>query len=175
MTNHPCKDCPGRDFPSVYAKQLHDAQVHHRYEDEVEVERRTLDQLEKIGPRVLKLLMEHPETRNPKNWPLWTRYKQEYGAHILVYDEAHRGWMVNRPEGVMKADDLREFWAEIETVRRRRQDFQDADRMEYHFNPDGSPRQFVPLHACVLPTEKDEILAFEKQGVMRGYYGRRNR
>jgi hypothetical protein len=83
--------------------------------------------------------------------------------------------MVNRPEGVMKADDLREFWAEIETVRRRRQDFQDADRMEYHFNPDGSPRQFVPLHACVLPTEKDEILAFEKQGVMRGYYGRRNR
>ena len=166
MSNHVCQDCLGREFPSRYALLLHRAQVHHQYEDGKPVEGKTLAGLERVGARVLKLLIEHPETRNPKNWPLWTKYKQYYGDHAIVYDEAHRGWMVNRPDGVMKVGDLKALFGELETARRRRQDYQRADRELYHQDP-----QNVPLHACVLPKEKDAVLAEIKQGVMRRHYG----
>ena len=163
-----CPKC-GNQFPNIYAKHLHLAQAHRCYEDGKGLDAKTLAQIEKVGRRVLKLLIEHPETRNPKNWPLWAKYLQYYSrTHILVYDEAHRGWMVNRPDGVLRADDLRELFAELETARRRRQDYQKADRELYHRDPEN-----VPLHACVLPKEKDALLASAKEGAVRGYYAGR--
>lgn len=76
--------------------------------------------------------------------------------------------MVNRPDGVLRADDLRELFAELETARRRRQDYQKADRETYHSEPHN-----VPLHICILPNEKDESLAFQKEAAVRGHYAGR--
>lgn len=165
MSDHPCPKGCGANLSSIYALHLHLAQAHNSYEDGEAVEGRTMKGLDKVGRRVLKLLMERPEARNPSNWMLWTLYKQHYGTHILCYDEQHRGWMINRPNGVMKADDLKEFFSEQETCRRRREDYQKADRELYHQDP-----QNIPLHACILPKEKDAVLAEIKQGVMRRHY-----
>jgi hypothetical protein len=77
---------------SLYAKNLHLANSHHAYENGEYVEGKTMRQLEKVGARVLDLLIHKPETRNPKNWPLWTLYLQRYSkGHILIYDEARGG------------------------------------------------------------------------------------
>ncbi len=171
MTLHRCQRYPYclAELPSVYARSLHNAEVHNAYENGEYVEGKTERSLQKVGARVLRLLRTEPETRNPKNWPLWTRYLQIYSkTHILVYDARHQGWMVNRPDGVLDADALRELFAEIETARRRRQDYQRADMLLYH-NPEDIDSQLAP-HTCILPRKKDRILARMRYAVMRNHY-----
>ena len=166
----PTRQCPqcAAQLPGVYARALHLATFHHCYEDGQYVEGKTMRQLEKVGARVLELLIHRPETRNPKNWPLWSQYIQRYSkGHILVYDVGMKGWMINRPGGVLRPDDLRCLFAELETARRRRQDLQHADKLMYHSNT-----LFMPEHQCILPAAKDAILAEQKQMVMKAHYGR---
>lgn len=166
MTIHQCPYCPAL-LPNAYAKALHLAEVHHAYENGEYVEGKTERLLTQVGARVLELLIHKPETRNPKNWPLWTFYLQRYGrGHILVYDAARQGWMINQPDGVLKEDGLKALFAEIETARRRRQDYQRADRLLYH-----DSASVIQSHICILPNEKDQLLAEEKYVVMRNHYG----
>lgn len=167
---HPCPHAGcGAVLGSRYAFYLHRADCHGEYEDGKVVEEKTAAQLEKVGARVTWLLLNRPETRNPKNTMLWAEYLQRFSpSHILCYDVAHGGWMLNRPEGVLKAEDFRELFAELETARRRRQDLQLADKAMYH---DPNSPVCGKLHRCILPSEKDQILADEKQEAMRRHYG----
>ena len=109
---------------SRYSYSLHLAQLHNSYEDGRDITEKTYHQLSQVGSRVIYLLLNYPATRNPKNWPLWTQYLQRFSkSHILVYDEAQQGWVVNRQNGVLKAEGLKELFAELETARRRERDY----------------------------------------------------
>jgi len=175
--NRNCPYCPISKptvVPSIYALHLHQALFHSRYENGQFVEGKTLRLLEKVGARTLNLLIKEPETRNPKNWPLWQKYLQFYSpTHILVYDVARKGWMINRPDGVLHAEDFRELFGELETARRRRQDYQKADGLLYHeILGKGKYGASIVKHNCIRPKEKDIILARLKQDAMHDYYSR---
>jgi len=163
-----CPDCPSLPLNSIYAYYLHNVEEHQRYEKGESIETKTLDRFEKVGMRVLKLLLDYPDTRDPKNFRLYTRYKQYYSSsHVLIYDQNNKGWMINRPGGVMKEEDLRALWKENSTVDRRRRDLQLADKEMYH-------KKDAPLlnkpHKCILPTKKAELQALEEERVIRERY-----
>jgi hypothetical protein len=167
MSLHKCSKCSAI-LQSIYAMHLHLASDHSSYENGEDIDMKTEYQLEKVGQRTLWLLINKPETRNPKNVWLWAMYLQRYSkGHILIYDEKEQGWAINKENGILKSEDLKILFAEIETARRRRQDYQKADREMYHAE---KGIFFGRLHKCILPKEKDIILANEKYEVMRKRY-----
>lgn len=159
-----CSDCP-YIATNIYASQFHAAQEHQKYEDGKTVESKTKERYDKVGLRVLKLLFQYPDTRNPKGRRLYTRYKQYYNGHALVYVPGEKGWATNKR--ILKENDLADLWGELTTIDRRSRDFRKADKDTYH---DYKSPWFNQSHKCILPKPKDQLLALEEERVIRERY-----
>jgi hypothetical protein len=160
---HPCSyaGC-SEEFNSIEKHALHMALTHESFPSGQPIQEATLKSLAKIKDRVHYLLLRFPETRNPHNWMLWVRYAQAYATnHPLVYDVEHKGWMINRPNGVLEAQDWKAILLPIESVRRLRQKLQAEDRAKYH------QAQTVLEHRCILPDEQATAEAAYKEETMR--------
>lgn len=170
------RTCPycQKIFSSIYAKDLHLATVHAKYEDGTDIATRTQASIERTRDQTIYLLLNYRECRNPKPKWIWTKWLQIFSHnHILVYDESHRGWMVNKPEGVLKAEDIDALFSALESVRRRKQELQEADKDMYHMKDEDGHWITIEPHNCILTNEKDLALADVREQVIHDYYADR--